>query len=164
MLTDVQVNEYARVRPSPALRPYVGSYTGNRQRGVPPAVHRGLPSPYLTMIVTLDEPLTVAAHPDPQRPGRYESLLGGLHLRPAMIAHDGSQSGVQVAVSPLGRRALLGLPAGELAGVDVDAADVLGGIVAELQERLRYATTCAQRFSVAHPRSGPPYGRATPAP
>jgi hypothetical protein len=52
-----------------------------------------LPSPYLTMIVTLDEPLTVAAHPDPQRPGRYESLLGGLHLRPAMIAHDGSQSG-----------------------------------------------------------------------
>jgi AraC-like DNA-binding protein len=149
MLGGVQVNEYARARPAPALRPYVGFYTGYRQRGVPPAVHRGLPSPYLTMIVTLDEPLTVAAHPDPrQRPGRYESLLGGLHLGPALIAHDGNQSGVQVAVSPLGCRALLGLPAGELAGVDVDAADVLGRVVAELQERLRCATTWEQRFAV----------------
>jgi len=31
---------------------------------VPPARHRGLPSPYLTLIFTLDEPLTIEAHPD----------------------------------------------------------------------------------------------------
>jgi hypothetical protein len=29
---------------------------------------RGLPSPYLTLILTLDEPLVVAAHPDPSTP------------------------------------------------------------------------------------------------
>jgi AraC-like DNA-binding protein len=148
MLEGVQVDEYTRARPSPALRPYVGFYSGYRQRGLAPARHRGLPSPYLTMIVTIDEPLTVVAHPDPrQAAGRYDTLLGGLHLTPALIAHDGAQSGVQIAVSPLGCRALLGLPAGELAGVDVHGADVLGAVAAELQERVRAAPTWADRFA-----------------
>jgi AraC-like DNA-binding protein len=144
----VQVDEYARARPSPALRPYLGFYTGYRQRGLAPRVHRGLPSPYLTLIVTIDEPLAVVAHPDPrQAAARYDALLGGLHLAPAMIAHGGAQSGVQVAVNPLGCRALLGLPAGELASIDVDAADVLGAVVAELQDRIRCAATWRQRFA-----------------
>jgi AraC-like DNA-binding protein len=148
MLGDVHVDEYARARPSAAVRPWVAFYSGYRQRGLAPAVHRGLPSPYLTLIVTLDEPLTVVAHPDPgQAAGRYATLLGGLHLSPAMIAHDGAQSGVQVALHPLGCRALLGLPAGELAATDVDAADVLGPVATELQDRVRAAGTWPQRFA-----------------
>jgi AraC-like DNA-binding protein len=144
----VQVDEYVRARPSPAVRPYVGFYTGYRQRGLAPRVHRGLPSPYLTLIVTIDEPLAVVAHPDPrQAAARYDALLGGLHLTPAMIAHGGAQSGVQVAISPLGCRAVLGLPAGELAAVDVDAADVLGDVAGELQDRIRCAATWPQRFA-----------------
>ncbi|WP_432000735.1 hypothetical protein [Streptomyces sioyaensis] len=84
---------------------------------MPPGRHRGLPSPRLTLIFTLDEPLTLAGHPDPaQAPGTYSALLGGLHTRPALITHEGRQSGVQLGLHPLGARALLGLPAGELAG------------------------------------------------
>jgi len=106
------VNEHHRYRPGEPLRRYVAWYTGYRQRGVPPARHRGLPSPYLTLIFTMDDPLDVAAHPDPrQRPGSYDALLGGLHLTPALITHPGRQSGVQVALRPLGCRALFGLPA-----------------------------------------------------
>ncbi len=59
------VDEHRRWIPSEPLRRYVAWYTGYRQRGVPPARHRGLPSPYLTMIFTLDEPLTIEAHPTP---------------------------------------------------------------------------------------------------
>ncbi|HJZ28258.1 MAG TPA: AraC family transcriptional regulator, partial [Streptosporangiaceae bacterium] len=74
-------------------------YTGYRQRGVPPALHRGLPSPFLTLIFTLDEPLVLLAHPDPrQPPGDFGALLGGLHSAPALITHDGAQSGIQVAL------------------------------------------------------------------
>ncbi|MEV7626584.1 helix-turn-helix domain-containing protein [Actinoplanes sp. NPDC089786] len=121
------VDEYVQARPAPGLRPFVGWYSGYRQRGLPPGVHRGLPSPYLTLILTLDEPLTVRAHPDGrQPPGTYDTLLGGLHLAPALIAHDGAQSGVQIAVHPLGCRALFGLPAGELGGLDVDLPAVIG--------------------------------------
>jgi AraC-like DNA-binding protein len=145
----VEVNEYAQARPSPALRPYVSHYSGYRQRGLPPRQHRGLPSPYLTLILTIDDPLVVAAHPDHrQAPGRYDALIGGLHLTPATIEQGGQQSGVQVAVNPLGCRALFGLPAGELANVDTDLAAVAGGaVVSELRERLLLEATWPARFA-----------------
>jgi AraC-like DNA-binding protein len=144
-----EVDEYASARPSAVLRPFVGHYTGYRQRGLPPQRHRGLPSPYLTVILTIDDPLVVAAHPDHrQAPGRYDALIGGLHLTPAVIEHGGRQSGVQVAVSPLGCRALFGLPGGELANVDTDLAAVVGdAVVAEVRDRLRLATTWPERFA-----------------
>ena len=87
-LVDEQVvDEHCRYIPAEPLRRYVAWYTGYRQRGLPPATHRGLPSPYLTLIFTLDDPLEVAAHPDPrQPPGRYDALIGGLHLTPAQRA------------------------------------------------------------------------------
>jgi AraC-like DNA-binding protein len=134
------VDQHLRAIPAESLRRYVAAYTGYRQRGVPPARHRGLPSPYLTLIFTLDEPLTIAAHPDPgQPPGEFGTLLGGLHSVPALITHAGAQSGIQVALRPLGARALLGLPAGELAELDVPADAVLGGVCAELRDRVRAA-------------------------
>ncbi|MET0419085.1 MAG: helix-turn-helix domain-containing protein [Actinoplanes sp.] len=143
------VDEYVQALPHAALRPYVGFYSGYRQRGVAPARHRGLPSPWLTLIFTLDDPLVVAAHPDPrQQPGRYASLLGGLHLTPALITHDGRQSGVQVAVHPLGCRALFGLPAAELAGLDVEVAAVLGNrVTGAIRERLASAPDWPSRFA-----------------
>ncbi|WP_229072537.1 helix-turn-helix domain-containing protein [Actinoplanes sp. DH11] len=144
------LDEYAQARPAPSLRPYAGLYSGYRQRGVPPARHRGLPSPYLTLIFTIDEPLVVAAHPDPrQAPGSFDALVGGLHLAPALITHDGRQSGVQVALHPAGCRALLGLPAAELANRDVDAAAVLGErFVGETRERLAAVSGWPARFAV----------------
>ncbi|MBN3929466.1 helix-turn-helix transcriptional regulator [Streptomyces verrucosisporus] len=143
------VDEYVCRRPAPALRPYVARYTGYRQAGLRPALHRGLPSPYLTLILTLDDRLTVAAHPDPrQPPGHYDTLLGGLHAAPALITHEGRQSGVQIALGPLGARALLGPPAGELAHLDVPADAVLGRHCAELHDRLRQAATWPERFAV----------------
>ena len=75
---------------------------------MPPARHRRLPSPYLTLIITLDDPLITAEHPDPrQAASRYGVLVGGLHTGPALITHDGRQSGIQLQVTPLGARALL---------------------------------------------------------
>jgi AraC-like DNA-binding protein len=143
------VNESLRVLPAGPLRPYVAWYSGYRQVGAAPARHRGLPSPYLTLIVTLDDPLTVAAHPDPrQAVGQYQTLLGGLHTVPALITHEGRQSGIQVPLSPLGARALLGLPAGELAGIDVHAGEVLGRVAAEVQERIQGACGWAERFAI----------------
>jgi AraC-like DNA-binding protein len=143
------IDETTRRLPAPPLRPLVGWYTGYRQAGVAPARHRGLPSSALTLIVTLDDPLTVAEHPDPrQPPSQYHTLLGGLHTTPALITHEGRQSGIQFALTPLGARALLGIPAAELANQDVDAADVLGPFAAELQEHVHGERTWADRFAV----------------
>lgn len=148
-VADGRVNESIRAIPAEPLREYVAWYSGYRQEGIEPALHRGLPSPYLTLIVTLDDPLIIAAHADPrQAPGRYATLLGGLHTSPAEIVHDGRQGGIQVALSPLGARALLGLPAGELAGIDVHAHEVLGRIATDLHDRVRLAADWPDRFAI----------------
>jgi len=143
------VSESVRAAPAAPLRGLLSWYSGYRQEGVAPARHRGLPSPYLTVIITLDDPLTVARHPDPaDAPGDYLTLAGGLHTTPALITHSGRQSGIQLALSPLGARALLGRPAGELAGIDVDGSEVLGDLARELHERLREAESWAARFTL----------------
>lgn len=135
-------------RPHPALVPYVAAITGYRHEGLPPGVHRGLPSPYLTLVVTVDEPLVLAAHADPrQPPGAYDAVVGGLHTRPVLIAHRGRQYGVQVSLTPLGARAVLGAPAAVLASWDVDLADVVGAPAVELTERLRAAPDWPDRFA-----------------
>ena len=143
------INEHAAHVPAPALRGLVGSYIGFRQAGAEPARHRGLPSGSLTLIFTLDDPLVLAAHPDPRQPaGIYETIAGGLHTSPAIITHDGRQSGIQLGLSPLGARILLGRPAGELAEIDVAAADVLGALAGEIHDRIRSAAGWPERFAV----------------
>ena len=57
------VDEAVRVAPAAPLRGLVGWYSGYRQRGVPATRHRGLPSPWLTLILTLDRHLSLATHP-----------------------------------------------------------------------------------------------------
>jgi len=143
------VDEHVAGLPAAGLRPLISGYTGYRQAGVAPAVHRGLPSPFLTVIFTLDEPIEITAHPDPRQPGgRYDTLVGGLHTAPALITHDGRQSGIQIGMSPLGARALLGVPAGELTSLDVEGADVLGSLAAHISERLRGDADWPRRFEI----------------
>jgi len=144
------VRESLGARPSAPLRPYVERYSCYRLAGDAPGTHRGLPSPQLTLIFTLDEPLEIAAHPDPaQGPGTYDALVGGLHTRPALITHPGRQSGVQIALNAVGARALLGLPAGELASRDLAAADVLGpAFVDDLRARMLGADGWAGRLRI----------------
>ncbi len=143
------IDEFATWRPGPELRHHVSWCVGYRQAGTAPAVHRGVPSPWLTMIVTLDEPLVIARHPDPRQPAsKHDFLLGGLHTAPALITHEGWQSGIQLALTPEGARTLLGLPAAELAGIDVEASDVLGRLAGEIRERVLAAPDWAGRFAV----------------
>ncbi len=141
-------------------------YSGYRQVGLPSGTHRGLPSPFLTLILTLDDPLLIDRHPDPAQPAaRYDALVGGLHTTPAIIVHDGHQSGIQVALHPLASPALLGCPAGELAGQDLPAEAVLGARTDLLRERILSAGTWDERLAaleeglvglLAQDRAGPP--------
>ncbi|MFD9127364.1 helix-turn-helix domain-containing protein [Kitasatospora sp. NPDC059571] len=143
------VDESALVRPAGPMAGRAAWYSGYRQAGLAPGRHRGLPSPYLTLIFTLDDPLTVAMHPEEGRgPATYDALVGGLHTAPALITHPGRQSGVQVALDPLAARALLGLPAGELAGLDLPARTLLGPLAGEVRERLLAAPDWPARFAV----------------
>ncbi|MFI8906757.1 helix-turn-helix domain-containing protein [Streptomyces albidoflavus] len=136
-------------RPAPALRRYVDSYVGFDLRGLPAGVHCGPPGPALTVVISLSEPLGVAAGVDDGSPvTRFDGVAGGLMCRSVAIHHDGRQRGVQVALTPLGARAIYGRPAAELAHRLVPLDELLGALAAELLDRLRSATTWAARFAV----------------
>lgn len=67
--------------------------------------------------------------------------------RSVAIHHDGRQQGVRVSLTPLGARAVYGMPAAELAHRLVPLEELLGALGVELVDRLRAATTCAARFT-----------------
>jgi len=130
----------------PALRPYVGDLTGYAFPGDPPTLHRGLPSRFLTLVVTLDEPLGIAWPGLPVE--KYDAGVGGLHSTAVHIGQTLSRSGVQLALTPAASRVLLGLPPSELASTVVGLDELLGGPARELTEQLREASTWDRRFDL----------------
>jgi len=129
------------------LRPYVASLVAYDVDLGGPGVHRGLPSTSLTFVLPLDAPLEVswAGVPESRRAGW--SSLSGLHAAPAAIHHRGHQTGIQLALTVAGARALLGLPAAELAGELTDLEEAVPEL-AELPERLLALTDWEQRIQL----------------
>lgn len=120
---------------------------GYRADGLTPGVHRGLPSPALTFLLSIDGPVEGAWSADDVAAGRLQSgsvVLSGLHTRPAHVVQPTRQQGVQLAVDPTWSRALFGMPAGELAGGFDDAG--LGAPGRRLLERVADAEGWADRF------------------
>lgn len=143
------MSEGASGIPDPRLRAYVLGYEGYLLHGFEPGTHVGMPASVLTVIITIGESIEVpvSSHPD-QAGGRWDMLASGLTVNPATIAHNGFQHGVQLGLTPLGCRALFGIPAAALGSWIVDLADVLGPRAKELRERLESAPTWPQRFAV----------------
>lgn len=129
----------------------VVSTVGYRITGPTPVIHRGVPSPSLTVVFSLDDPIVVGlspAHAHGPDAHRNQIVVGGLHTSPAYIAQPPVQAGIQLAVRPLAARALFGVPAGELRALTTEGADILGGSAARLRERLAELDTWPERFAV----------------
>ncbi len=134
------------MRPAPRLRPFVHSYIDFDMAGWPPGRHRGMPDGTLGLVVSTGTPLTV-------RPAGHAEVVaaatvGGLRSGPVGIVHDGTQRGVQLALTPRGARALLGLPAAALAHGVWPLEEVVGRRVHELTDRLASAPGPAGRAQV----------------
>lgn len=139
------------VRAGGVLPGAVASAVGYRTEGQAPGLHRGLPSPYLTFIVSLEEPIVTGenpAHAHGPAPLRNDVLLAGLHTSPAYVVQPRQESGIQLAVHPLACRRLFGLPASELVPLTVEGSEVLGSAVEGLRWRLVEAPSWPDRFSL----------------
>lgn len=140
---------WATAAPTPALRGLVDSYVGYRLVGFPPGVHRGLPARHLTFIVSIGSPIDVAVQTNPAHAAdSYRCVLSGLQASAAQIVHDGNQEGVAIELTPLGCRALFGLPAGQLWNLSSESSTVIGPAGDELWERLQQGATWSQRFAI----------------
>lgn len=78
-------SESARRLPDHRLSGLIGWYSGYAQAGAPPARHRGLPSPWLAFILTLDDPLEIAVHPDRRQ------QVDGFGFEATVVYEDGDQ-------------------------------------------------------------------------
>lgn len=141
------------------LAPYVTSLVVYAGAGGP-AVHRGLPSTELTLVLPLDRPLDVGWLDGTARAERW-STVSGLHAGPAGIHQHGEQRGVQVGLTPAGARALLGVPAAALAGELLTLDDVAPSL-RDLPERLHDATDPAATVAAALVRALARHGDAAP--
>lgn len=118
--------------------------------GLEPGEHRGMPSPWLTLVVSLSGPVRTmgtVADPGPFEASRataYDVLVAGLHPVAARVEQPEEQSGVQLALHPLAARRLLGCTAAELTGVGQDGSDVLGAASRELHDRLAEVAPAAR--------------------
>jgi len=134
-------------RPHPALRPYLdGLLVGFRDDLDPRAVHHGLPGASVTVVLSFDRPLDTGWPAEPEGRREYWSLAAGLHASPALIRPHGFQHGVQIALTPLGARALLGVPAGPLGEVIAHQDDLPGGLGADVAHELAGLDGWAARF------------------
>lgn len=121
----------------PALRAMVMSWVGYDFRTEPHSVHRGLPSTAVTVVLSMEEPVECGWLASTTS-NRYDSVVAGLHIWPALIRTHGHQHGLHLALSPAGARVLTGVPAGKVAGHMVDAAEL--GWPEHLLDRMRHAT------------------------
>lgn len=133
----------ARFRHRDGLLPgVVASACAYETSGLPVGEHRGLPSPWITFIVSVAGPVRVCGTVadgdrfDPARATAYDVCVAGLHPVAARVEQPPAQSGVQLALHPLAARAVLGCRSAELVGPGDHGHEVLGRAAEELHERV----------------------------
>lgn len=134
---------------APALPGVVASTVGYSATGQQPGLHRGMPSPHLTFIISLDGSITTGESSEHlASPGAYrnEVLVSGLHTAPAYVHVPRHEAGIQLALHPLAARALFGVPARELNPLTVEGTDLLGAAIARLREQLLEEPDWSRRF------------------
>jgi AraC-like DNA-binding protein len=121
--------------------------------GAEPRDHRGLPSPFLTFIVTLDTPVVIDEAGGERG---LDVVVAGLTTEVERVKMPRRQTGLQAAVHPLAARRLFGMPAAELARLSVEGEDVLGRLAPRLRERLAEAPGWDERFAIFAEEMGLP--------
>lgn len=138
----------AAAAPHPAVAGYVRRYVEWEETSPGPVVRRESAATDIPLILNLGGPFAVRPAAGEGGGARHAgSFVAGVHDRAVDTEHPGVARGVQVDLSPLGARMLLGLPMSELAGRTVDLEDVLGAEARRLAEELAGASPGAARLA-----------------
>jgi AraC-like DNA-binding protein len=140
--------ELVHAAPSPALAGRVTSYWGYREHSVAPFRRRELPSGEVTLIVSLGPTLEVGGPGAGGATHRVGSFITGLSTGPALTAFAGEQHGIEVNLTPLAARMLVGDSMAALADRVVPLDAVLGREADLLAERLHGEPEWGPRFAL----------------
>ena len=134
-------------RPARPSRVAGVSMAGFRDRGVSAAGHLAVPHPAVTLVLEFGSgPLIVDGAGGRQHRG---SLVAGLGFGPGAARVRGEHfEAVQVRLSPLVARAVLGVSPADLEGTVAALDDLWGRQAAQIREQLGDASSWEQRFAV----------------
>ncbi|MEU8041756.1 helix-turn-helix domain-containing protein [Streptosporangium sp. NPDC049078] len=147
-MNDAAVTEgltFTESEPGAFLRPYVTHLSAYTERYADPMPRRQPPFAGVVMIFGFGAPLTLDG---PEGAQRLASFAGGLHDTYVDTTTTGISEGVQVNLTPLGARRLLGMPLRELANRVVPLEEVLGGWATATVARLAEAPDGAVRIAL----------------
>jgi AraC-like DNA-binding protein len=133
--------------PHPALHGVVLRYEGYEERAAGPVTVRQLPCTFVPIIIDLDAGWTVA-HRYHAAPLRLGSFVAGVTDGPVVVGHGGSARCLQVDLTALGARRLIGMPMSELANQSVPIDEVLGRFGHDLMQRVGDAPDWPTRFGL----------------
>ncbi len=139
--------ELLRARPAPPLRAYVRRYEGYRERGGAFAPRLEVPSRDVALILNFGPPFRVRG-PGMAAEIAYDSFVAGLHAAPAFVAATGPSYCLQVDLTPLGARRLLGQSLDALADRTVPLDAIVGVAAERLVARLYDAPDWPARFAL----------------
>ena len=117
-------DEWVVRAPPPSLSSLVDPYVAYRSAGYLAGVHRGLPSASLSVTIAFGQPLRLSTRSE-GRPVEHAMVVGGLRMQAVEVHHDGGHHGMQLSIPPPRSRAVLGLPAAELAHQVVELDHVM---------------------------------------
>jgi AraC-like DNA-binding protein len=140
---------FATGTPHPSLRGVVLRYEGYAERTAGPVTFRELPCTFVPIIIDLDAGWTVAHREHtPTAPLRLDSFVAGITDGPVLVGHGGSARCLQVDLTPLGARRLIGMPMSELANRTVPIDDVFGRFGRQLVQHVGDAPNWPARFAL----------------
>lgn len=138
--------ELATARPTPHLQPFVREYVGWDERCAVPLCRRELPTDIVPLILNFGDPFRLFTPGSTQRATTVRSFLTGAYDTYQLVESEGASGGVQVNLTLLGMRLLVGRPIDDLTNIAVAPEDVLGPFVEELIARLHDAPDWDVRF------------------
>jgi AraC-like DNA-binding protein len=142
-------SDHAVSLPAPVLRPFIAHYAGYYANGLAPGIHGGLPSRYVHIFMSLDQPIDIVRMPRPsERAAAFRCFASGLQDAPAIVRNASSVDGMHVFLTPFGVRALLGASPADLASCVLDLSDFWGRSALGLIDRLRSAGAWRNRFAI----------------
>ncbi|MEU7754711.1 helix-turn-helix domain-containing protein [Micromonospora sp. NPDC049171] len=149
MTTVAPVGEMVLGLPEVSLRPFVDRYVGYRERADLPLVRRESAGVFVVLILGWGAPLDVT---DPRSAERgasgVDSFVAGTFDGWCTTRTTGVGEGVELLLTPLTARRLLGLPLNELTNRAVGVGQLPGRWLDRLRGRLAEAPGWPQRFAL----------------
>lgn len=140
--------ETAVATPAFALRLYVKEYVGWIEAMAAPLVRRELPGIQAPVIIGFGAPIRLFDVEDPTRQTDFTAFVTGAYDTWQLVGAPGPTGGIQVNLTLLGMRRLLGRPLAELHNRAVAIDDVFGPTARSWPDQLASARTWDARFDI----------------